>query len=94
MYNPLTALQRNTGAMLLSVAGFETLPTSLHGHRSKSYLCCAQVYGTSRQVATWGPVSRRPHALIRGSPGAKLSLEVTFHSGRKHLPIVKVNRAA
>ena len=41
-----------------------------------------------------GSPCAKPWALVRGSPGARLSIEVTFHSGRKHLPIVKVNRAA
>jgi transposase InsO family protein len=36
----------------------------------------------------------KPWALVRGSPGAKLTLEVTFHAGRKHMPIVRVMRAA
>jgi hypothetical protein len=35
-----------------------------------------------------------PDALVRGSPGAKVSIEVRFHEGRKHLPIVRVHRAA
>jgi transposase InsO family protein len=35
-----------------------------------------------------------PWAVVRGSPGAKLTLEVSFQAGRKHLPIVKVRRAA
>ncbi len=33
-------------------------------------------------------------ALVRGSPGAKLTLEVSFHAGRGHLPIVTLKRAA
>ena len=38
---------------------------------------------------------RKPWALARGSPSAKkLVLEVSFHQGRKHLPIVKLKRAA
>jgi transposase InsO family protein len=36
----------------------------------------------------------RPRALVRGSPGAKLTLEISFHKGRKHLPIVTLKRAA
>jgi len=36
----------------------------------------------------------KPWALVRGSPGAKLMLEVSIHNGKKHLPIVKVKRAA
>ena len=33
-------------------------------------------------------------ALTRHSPGARLELEVTFQGGRKHLPIVTIQRAA
>jgi transposase InsO family protein len=35
-----------------------------------------------------------PWALVRGSPGAKLTLEVGFHGGRKHLAIVTLKRVA
>ena len=36
----------------------------------------------------------KPWALVRGSPGAKLTIEVRFHRGRKHLPIVTLKRVA
>lgn len=36
----------------------------------------------------------RPWALARKGPGAPLELELTFHAGRKHLPIVAIRRAA
>jgi transposase InsO family protein len=36
----------------------------------------------------------KPWALVRGGPGARLILEVSFHSGKKHMPIVKLKRAA
>jgi hypothetical protein len=35
-----------------------------------------------------------PWALVRGSPGAKLTLEVSFQRGCKHLPIVTFKRVA
>jgi hypothetical protein len=35
-----------------------------------------------------------PPAKVRGSPGAKLELVVTWHDSRKHLPIVALKRAA
>jgi putative transposase len=35
-----------------------------------------------------------PHALIRGQPGARLDLDVRYLSGRRHLPIVTLKRAA
>ncbi len=41
-----------------------------------------------------GSPCAKPWALVRGSPGATLTLEVSFHRGRKHLPIVKLRRAA
>jgi transposase InsO family protein len=41
-----------------------------------------------------GSPCAKPWALVRGSPGATLKLEVTFHRGRKHLPIVRLKRAA
>jgi transposase InsO family protein len=41
-----------------------------------------------------GSPCAKPWALVRGSPGAKLAIEVSFHNGKRHLPIVKVNRAA
>ena len=36
----------------------------------------------------------RPWALVRGSPGAKLKLKISFLNGRKHLPLLKLARAA
>jgi transposase InsO family protein len=35
-----------------------------------------------------------PWALVRGKPGAKLRLDVTFLEGRRHLPIVTLSRVA
>jgi len=35
----------------------------------------------------------RPWALVRGSPGTKVPLEVSFQADRKHLPIVARKRA-
>ena len=32
----------------------------------------------------------RPWALVRGSPGARLTVEVSFHKGKRHLPIVTI----
>jgi hypothetical protein len=36
----------------------------------------------------------RPWALVRGNPGARVEMEVTFHGARRHLPIVTLKRAA
>ncbi len=41
-----------------------------------------------------GSPCARPWALVRGKPGARLELKVTFHHGRKHLPIVTLEHAA
>ena len=41
-----------------------------------------------------GSPCAQPWALVRGKPGAELTLEVSFHRGRKHLPIVNLKRAA
>ena len=40
-----------------------------------------------------GSPCAKPWALVRGSPGTKVTLEVTFLQGRKHLPIVALKRA-
>jgi hypothetical protein len=46
--------------------------------------------------ARWprGSPCAKPWALVRGKPGARPMLEVTFHVERKHLPIVTLKRAA
>ena len=41
-----------------------------------------------------GSPCARPWALVRGSPGAKLVLEVSFHDGKRHLPIMNLRRVA
>jgi putative transposase len=41
-----------------------------------------------------GSPCARPQALIKGQPGIHLELKVTFYKGRRHLPVVKLTRAA
>jgi transposase InsO family protein len=41
-----------------------------------------------------GSPCAKPWALVRGSPGAKLTLDVRFHRGYRHLPIVTLKRVA
>ena len=36
----------------------------------------------------------RPSTLIAGQPGDRFEIEVGFHDGRRHLPIVSLKRAA
>ncbi len=40
-----------------------------------------------------GSPCAQPWALVRGKPGARLTLDVSFHAGRRHLPIVELRRA-
>ena len=35
-----------------------------------------------------------PPAKVRGDPGARLELVVTWHDGQKHLPVVGLKRVA
>ena len=35
-----------------------------------------------------------PKTLIRGAPGVRLEMELSFHGGRKDLPVVALRRAA
>jgi transposase InsO family protein len=35
-----------------------------------------------------------PRTLVKGRPGVRLALQVEFHDGRRHLPIVQLRRAA
>ena len=35
-----------------------------------------------------------PHALVRGRPGVRIDLDVRYESGRKHLPVVAIRKAA
>ena len=47
-----------------------------------------------RQRWPRGSACAKPWALTRGRPGARLRLEVLFHAGRRHLPIVTLKRVA
>ncbi len=40
-----------------------------------------------------GAPCARPHALVRGKPGTIVELDVEFHAGCQHLPIVALRRA-
>jgi hypothetical protein len=41
-----------------------------------------------------GSPCARPWALVRGSPGGKMALQVSFLAGRRHLPIIELKRVA
>ncbi|MEN6451708.1 MAG: DDE-type integrase/transposase/recombinase [Thermoguttaceae bacterium] len=41
-----------------------------------------------------GSPCAKPHALVRAKPGVRLALDVSFYAGRKHLPIIRLRRAA
>jgi putative transposase len=34
-----------------------------------------------------------PQASVRGKPGCRVELEITYHEGRRHLPVIKLKRA-
>ncbi len=36
----------------------------------------------------------QPQTLVAGQPGDRFSTEISFHDGRRHLPVVKLRRAA
>ena len=40
-----------------------------------------------------GSPCARPWALIKGKTGVRVELEVTYHAGRKHLPVITLRRA-
>lgn len=40
------------------------------------------------------PPCARPQVLVKGQPGAEVTLHVEYLHGRKHLPIVTLQRAA
>jgi hypothetical protein len=46
--------------------------------------------------ARWprGSPCARPQTLIKGAPGVRLELAVTFEARRKHLPIISLKRVA
>ena len=49
----------------------------------------------ARNLPRFEPRARYPtSAELRGAPGDKLELEIDYLEGRKHLPIVKLRRAA
>lgn len=39
-------------------------------------------------------VCAQPRTLVKGQPGARIEIEVGFASGRRHLPVVHLKRAA
>jgi hypothetical protein len=41
-----------------------------------------------------GSPCARPWALVKGKPGVFLDLDIEFLDGRRHLPVVRVKRAA
>jgi hypothetical protein len=41
-----------------------------------------------------GSPCAKPQTLIKGQPGLRLELEVTYQTGRKHLPVVTLKRVA
>jgi len=42
----------------------------------------------------WAKAGAKPRMLVKGQPGVRLELAVTFHGGHKHLPMVTLHRVA
>ncbi len=47
-----------------------------------------------REAWPRGSRCAKPLAPVDGEPGVHVELDVRFHAGRKHLPIVSIKRAA
>jgi hypothetical protein len=60
----------------------------------KRFPACRRPRDEPRARWPGGSPSARPLALVRGRPGTRLELDVSFQGGRKHLPIVLLTRAA
>jgi len=41
-----------------------------------------------------GSPCAKPWALVKGNAGGRLELAIQFHAGHRHLPIVRLKRAA
>jgi len=41
-----------------------------------------------------GSPCAKPQTLVKGQPGVRLEMQVAYHEGRKHLPLVTLHRAA
>lgn len=61
---------------------------------SKRFPACRRPRYEPRSKWPRGAPCARPWALTRGRPGARLELDVSYHGGRKHLPVVSLKRAA
>jgi len=46
------------------------------------------------QSSQGSPRAGGPRTLIAGQPGNRFTLQVDFHGGARHLPIVSLKRAA
>jgi len=53
-----------------------------------------QRHGTPEGVKILMRPCASPHAPVAGHCGARIRLDVRYHLGRKHLPIVDLRRAA
>jgi len=62
-------------------------PRRQHGHQAEHFVVIARAAPRASPCA-------RPQALIKGKPGVRLELTVTFEGARRHLPIVALRRVA
>ena len=78
----------------------EYRPHTWLGGRTPNEVCFDRP--PANRAPRWEPRSRwprgspcaKPRVLVKAQPGARVELSVTFHEGRKHLPIVTLKRVA
>ena len=72
------------------------LQRPVRGHNGRTRLVSATVSRVWCHRPYWprGSPCAKPNALVAGQPGDKFTLDVSFLDGRRHLPIVKLRRAA
>ena len=73
--------------------------TTLAGRTpDEMYFACRPANTGPRYEPRWGwprpAPCANPTTLIRGAPGVRLEMELSFHGGRKHLPVIELHRAA
>ncbi len=70
-----------------SVSRLKTLCPSLGKVKIGEILCRAGLHLSGSPCA-------KPQTLAAGQPGDKFTIDIEYYRGRKHLPIVKLKRAA
>lgn len=66
-------------------------PDEIYFHRG---LACRSPRYEPRERWPRSAPCAEPHALVRGRPGVRVEVEVSYASGRRHLPLVALRKAA